>query len=130
MSKNKTVNFSIKSGSRYGPFVEKCKKKGFLPTIVYIIRRLIRHDSESIRRSLNKFANLSERQERPLRYGAQNIFVTLSGVELPKSVMNFISFVPKEQFINRFNELLFLVVEDRLFGESQEINNDGKNLSE
>ena len=92
-------------------------KKELLTAIVYNIREIVRQSSELIRKSLNKSTILSKRQDRSLQNGAQNNVVALECVELPNSVINLISFVPKQQVRDRFIELQFLTVEDRLVGK-------------
>ena len=59
-------------------------KKKLLPSLVHSIKKEIKDHSELISKRLNdKLAKLSERQDRPLRNGSHNNFVTLDGVELP-----------------------------------------------
>ena len=81
----------------------------------------MRDHSELISERLNdKLAKLSERQERLLRNGSHNNVVTLDGVELPKFVLDVLSLGPKHPVRDKFNEVYFLAVVDRLVRELRE----------
>ena len=47
----------------------------------------MRHQSELISKRINKLAQLSEGQDRPLRNGSQHNVVALDGVQLPKCAL-------------------------------------------
>ena len=81
----------------------------------------MRYHSESIKKRLNdKLAKLFDRQDRQLPNGFQNIVVTLDAVELPKFVLEVLSFGPKHPVRDKINEVHYLTDVDTLVGGLRE----------
>ena len=81
----------------------------------------MRYHSESIKKRLNdKLAKLSDRQDRQLPNGLQNIVVSLDAVELPKFVLEVLSLGPKHPVRGKFNEVHYLTDVDTLVGGLRE----------
>ena len=122
---NETIYCCSIKEKEYRDLLMNNVKNELLPTIVINIRKVIRHDSKSIRNRFFESAIMSDREERPLRNGAQNNIVTLECVQLPKSVL---SLGPKKEVRDKFNQLHLSTIEDRLVRELWENNNDGEKL--
>ena len=78
----------------------------------------MRYHSKLIDRRLNdKYAELSEREDRPLQNGSHDKVVTLDGVRTPKFVRDVLLLGPKNQIIDKLNDVQFHADVDRLVCE-------------
>ena len=77
---------------------------------------------------IGKLDKLSDRQDRPLRNGSHSNVVIMDGRELPKFVLDILSFGPKHHVRDKFVEVHFLADVDPLVRELRENKTEGEKL--
>ena len=64
-------------------------------------------------RHIKKLRDVSEQQEKPLRFIGRTV-VVIGDLETPQYVLDVLSMGPKHTVLDKFNELLFLAEIDKL----------------